>query len=67
MLVLPNRFLIRYILRFLEQAHLALLKDRFLKKMFLKRTQTLSPCRRQTKGVNHSFTLIENNLGCQDL
>ena len=38
-----------------------LLKDRFLKKMLLKR-QNPSASFRKTVGSNHSFTLIENNL-----
>ena len=65
---LLNRFSVKYrfpfpILRFLPQNHIALLKDRFLKKMRLKRTKT----RRffffvKTIGSNTSLTLIEHNF-----
>ena len=49
------------ILRFLPQNHLASLKDRFLKKMLIKRANP-SPFLHKTIGLDNSFTLIENNF-----
>ena len=46
-----------YNFAFLPQNHLALLKDRFLKKMLLKRAKNTSPFFRKTLGSNNSFTL----------
>ena len=62
---LLNQFLVKYrfpfpILRFLPQNHLALLKDRFLKKMLLKEYKP-DAFFRKTIDSNNSFTLIEKN------
>ena len=54
----PSQFCIFY----RKLNHLALLKDRFLKKMFLKRAKTRPPFFCKTIGSNNSFTLIENNF-----
>ena len=66
---LLNRFSVKYrflfpILRFLPQNHLTLLKDRFLKKLLLKRAKakTRRFFFRKTIGSNNSFTLIEHNF-----
>ena len=47
---------------FLEQNHPALLKEWFLKKMLLKRTNTCRLFFYKIIGSNNSFTLIENNF-----
>ena len=49
---------------FLSQNHLALLKDRFLKNLLLKRAKTRCLFFVKTIGSNNSFTLIENNFRC---
>ena len=64
---LLNRFLVKCrfpfpILHFLLQNHLALLKDRFLKKMLLKRANTRCLFFRKTIGSNNLFTLVKNNF-----
>ena len=61
-----NWFSVKYrfhspIMSFLPQNHLALLKDRFLKIMHLKRVKTCCLFL-QTIDSNNSFTLIENNF-----
>ena len=47
---------------FLPQNHLALLKDRFLKKIFYKEQKPVAYFSRKTIGSNNSFTPIENNF-----
>ena len=65
-LFLLNRFSVKY--RFSFQfggffyVESLILKDRFLKKMLLKRAKTRGLFFRKTMGSNNSFTLIENNF-----
>ena len=65
---LSHRYLVRYkfhfpTMRFLSQNHLALFKDRFLKKMLLKRAKThrLFKAKLQAQ-INHFFTIMEINF-----
>ena len=53
----PSKFCV-----FLPQTHLALLKDRFLKKMLLKKSKNPSTFSHKTMGLNDYFILIENNI-----
>ena len=62
-----NLFSVKYrfpfrILRFLPSNHLALLKDRFLKKMFLKRAKTHRLFFSKLSAQIILFTVIENNF-----
>ena len=65
--LLFNRFSVKYILpfqiwRFLPYNYLALLKDRFLKTMLLKRAKPRHFCFFFPQIIGSNNTLIENNL-----